>query len=170
MAQMRFHALLELALFERLESVGAGIFEAFLPGPGGTLAVAVFFRERDVLAVDALAAFPFVLRDVDGDAVEIGADQGFAAKAGQGAVEAEKDVLGEIVEVVGVTGQAREGAEDHLPMIADDLLEAGLVGQELFVARYLLFVNALSSGREVRPRGGAKVSWRALKLCKRSSV
>ena len=80
--------------------------------------------------IDALTALPLVLRNVDCDAVEVGADERFAAKAGQGAIETEEDVLGEVVDVIGVAGETREGAEDHLLMIADDLLEAGLAQQD----------------------------------------
>ena len=76
----------------------------------------------------AAAALPLVLGDVDGDAVEVGSDEGFAAKAGQGAVEAEKDVLGEVVEMLAAAGEAQEGAEDHVLMVAYHLLE-GEIGR-----------------------------------------
>jgi hypothetical protein len=80
-----------------------------------------------VRTVVATTTLPFVLRDVDGDAVEIGGDEGFAAKAWQGAVETEEDVLGEVVDVLAIAGEAQEGAEDHGLMVAYQLLE-GEVG------------------------------------------
>jgi len=86
-------------------------------------------------AIHLLAPLPLVLGDVDRDAVEVGADERFAAKAGQRAEEPEKDILGEIVErgIMGAAGappgEAQQGAEDHLLVIADDLLETWLNGQ-----------------------------------------
>jgi len=68
-------------------------------------------------------ALPLVLRDVDGDAVEIGGDEGVAAKAGEGAVEAEEDVLGKVVEMLAAAGESQEGAEDHVLMVVHHLLE-----------------------------------------------
>ena len=82
-------------------------------------------------------ALPLVLRDVDGDAVEIGGDEGVAAKAGQGAVEAEEDVLGEVVEVLAAAGEAQEGAEDHVLMVVHDLLE-GEIGVQAGLDNRLL--------------------------------
>jgi hypothetical protein len=82
-------------------------------------------------AVVAAAALPLVLRYVDGDAVEIGGEEGFAAKTGEGSVEAEENLLGEVFEVFPAAGQAQEGAEDHGLMVAYDLLEGeiGLQGR-----------------------------------------
>ena len=74
-------------------------------------------------AVVASSSFPLVLGDVDGDAVEIGSDEGFAAKAGESAIEAEKDLLGEIVDVLTASGEAQKGAEDHGLMVVHHLLE-----------------------------------------------
>jgi hypothetical protein len=71
----------------------------------------------------AAAALPLVLGDVDGDAVEIGGDEGIAAEAGEGAVEAKEDILGEVVEVFAAAGEAQEGAEDHVLMVAYHVLE-----------------------------------------------
>lgn len=82
-----------------------------------------FVCERDVGVAVAAAALPLVLGYVDGDAVEIGGDEGVAAKAGQGAVEAEKDVLGEVVEMLAAAGEAQQSAKDHVLMVAYHLLE-----------------------------------------------
>ena len=71
----------------------------------------------------AAAALPLVLGDVDGDAVEVGGDQGFSAKAGQGAIEPQEDLLGEVVDVLTAASEAQEGAEDHRLMVANQLLE-----------------------------------------------
>lgn len=78
-------------------------------------------------AIVAAAALPLVLSDVDGDAVEVGRDEGFAAKAWQCAVEAQEDVLGEVVDVFATAGEAQKGAEDHGLMVAYQLFE-GEVG------------------------------------------
>jgi hypothetical protein len=112
--------LLELALFYLLFGVAVGVGEAVFPG-GGVVG------EGDVGVAVAAAALPLVLGDVDGDAVEIGGDEGFAAEGGKGAVEAEEDVLGEVVEMLATAGEAQKGAEDHGLMVANQLLE-GEVG------------------------------------------
>jgi hypothetical protein len=88
--ELFFDGLLELAFFYLLLGVAVGVGETVLPA-GGVVG------ERDVGAVVAAAALPLVLRHIDGDAVEIGGDKGVAAKAGQGSIEAEEDVLGEVV-------------------------------------------------------------------------
>ena len=118
--ELHFNGLLELALFYELLGVAVGVCEAVFPCGG-------FVREGDVGTVDAATALPLVLGDVDGDAVEIGGDEGFAAEAGQGAVETEEDILGEIVDVFVAASQTQEGAEDHGLMVAYQLLE-GEVG------------------------------------------
>ena len=114
--ELLFDGLLKLALFELLLGVAVGVGEAVFPA-GGVVG------EGDVGAVVAAATLPLVLRDVDGDAVEIGGDEGIAAKAGQSTIEAEEDVLGEIVEMLAAAGEAQEGAEDHVLMVAYHLLE-----------------------------------------------
>ena len=114
--------LLELALFYLLFGVAVGVREAVFPG-GGVVG------EGDVGVAVAAAALPLVLGYVDSDAVEISGNEGVAAKAGQGAVEAEEDVLGQIVEVLAAAGQAQQGAEDHLLMVAYHLLEGEIGGQ-----------------------------------------
>jgi hypothetical protein len=118
--ELLFDRLLELALFNLLLGVAVGMRETVFPG-GGVV------REGDVGVAVAAAAFPLVLGDVDGDAVEIGGDEGFASEAGKGAVEAEEDVLSEIVEVLAATGKTQEGAEDHGLVVLHHLLE-GEVG------------------------------------------
>lgn len=115
--ELLFDRELELAFFELLLSVGAGVLQAVFP-------VRELVGEGDVGTVVAFAALPLVLCDVKRDAIEIRGDEGFAAKAGQGAVEAEENFLGEIVDVLACAGEARQGAEDHVLMVADELLEA----------------------------------------------
>jgi len=72
----------------------------------------------------ASAALSFVLCDVDGDAVQVRGDKRLPAEAGQGAIQAEEDILSEIVEMFAAAGKAQKGAEDHLLMVAYHLLEA----------------------------------------------
>ncbi len=90
--ELLFDGLLELALFDLLLGVAIGVGETILPA-GGVVG------EGDVGVAVAAAALPLVLRDVDSDAVEVSRDEGFAREAGEGTVEAEEDILGEIVEV-----------------------------------------------------------------------
>ena len=111
-----FDGLLELALLQLLLGVAVGVGETVLPGGD-------IIGEGDVEVAVAAAALPLVLGDVDGDAVEVGGDEGVAAKAGQGTVETEEDVLGEVIEVLAAAGEAQKGAEDHLLMVAYHLLE-----------------------------------------------
>ena len=114
--ELLFDGLLKLAFFYLLLGVAIGVREAVFPA-GGVVG------EGDVSTVVAAAALPLVLGDVDGDAVEVGGDEGFAAEAWQGAIEAEEDVLGEIVEMFAAACEAQEGAEDHVLMVAYHLLE-----------------------------------------------
>lgn len=108
--------LLELALFYLLLGVAAGMRKALLPS-GGVVG------ERDMRAIIAASAFPLVLGDVDGDSVEVGGEEGLATKVGEGSVEAKKDLLGKVVEVLPAAGETQEGPEDHGLMVADHLLE-----------------------------------------------
>ena len=133
--ELLFDGLLKLALFELLLGVAVGVGEAVFPA-GGVVG------EGDVGAVVAAATLPLVLRDVDGDAVEIGGDEGFAAKAGQSAIEAEKDVLGEILEVLAAAGEAQKGAEDHVLMVAYHLFEGEIGVQAGLDHRVLLKFQA----------------------------
>ena len=133
--ELLFDGLLELAFFYLLLGVAVGVGEAVFPA-GGVVG------EGDVGMVVAAAALPFVLRDVDGDAVEVGGDEGFAAEAGEGAVEAEEDVLGEIVEVLAAAGETQEGAEDHVLMVAYHLLEGEIGVQAGLDHRVLLKFHA----------------------------
>jgi len=61
--------------------------------------------------------------------IEIGGEQGFAAKGWKGAVKAEKDLLRKIVDVFAASGKAQQGAKDHGLMVSDNLLEAGVGAQ-----------------------------------------
>ena len=88
------------------------------------------------------SALPLILGYVYGDAVEVSGDEGVAAKVGQGAVEAKEDVLGEIVEVLAAAGEAQEGAEDHLLMVTDHLLEGEIGVQVGLDHRVLLKFHA----------------------------
>jgi hypothetical protein len=139
--ELLFDGLLELALLDLLLGVAAWVRETVLPA-GGVVG------EGDVGVAVAAAALPLVLRDVDGDSVEVGGNEGFAAKAGKGAVEAEEDVLGEVVEVFAAAGETQKGAEDHGLMVADQLLEgeisvqAGLDPQARLDHRVLLKFHA----------------------------
>jgi len=133
--ELLFDGLLELAFFYLLLGVPVGVGQAVLPAGG-------FVGEGDVGAVVASSSFPFVLRDVDGYAVEIGGDEGVAAKAGQGAVKAEEDVLGEVVEVFAAAGEAQKGAEDHVLMVAYHLLEGEIGVQAGLDRRVLLKFHA----------------------------
>ncbi len=120
--KMGFDGLLKLALLDLLLGVTAGVGEAVLP-TGGVV------RYGDVSAVVAAAALPLVLSDVDGNAIEVSGEEGFAAKAGEGPVETEEDLLSQIVEVFPAAGEAQEGAEDHVLMVVHHLLE-GEIGRQ----------------------------------------
>lgn len=88
--------------------------------------------------VVAAAAFPLVLRDVDGDAIEVGSEEGLATKVWKGTVEAKKDLLGEVIEVFPAAGETQEGSEDHGLMVADHLLEGEISVQAGLDHRVLL--------------------------------
>ena len=133
--ELLFDGLLELAFFYLFLGVAVRVGEAILPA-GGVVG------EGDVGVAVAAAAFPLVLRDVDGDAVEVGGDEGFAAKAGEGAVEAEEDVLGKVVEMLAAAGETQEGAEDHVLMVAYYLLEGAIGVQAGLDHRVLLKFHA----------------------------
>lgn len=80
----------------------------------------------------AAAPLPFVLGDVDGDAVKVGGDLRVAAEVGECAKEPKEDGLGKIFKLGLLhtrASQPSEGAEDHLLMVLDDLLEAEWCGQ-----------------------------------------
>jgi len=129
--ELLFDGLLEFALLELLLGVTVGVGEAVFPTRG-------LVGEGDMGVAVAAAALPLVLGDIDGDAVEIGGDEGVAAKAGEGAVEAEEDILGEVVEVFAATGEAQEGAKDHVLMVLDHLLEGEIGVQAGLDHRVLL--------------------------------
>jgi hypothetical protein len=114
--ELLFDGLLELALLYLLFGVAVWVGESVFPA-GGVVG------DGDVGIAVATAALPLVLCDVDRDAIEIGGDEGFAAEARKRAVEAEEDVLGEVVEMFAGAGEAQKSAEDHGLMVADQLLE-----------------------------------------------
>jgi hypothetical protein len=144
--EVLFDGLLELALLYLLLGVAVGMGETVLPA-GDVVG------ERDVGVAVATAALPLVLGDVDGDAVEVSGDEGIAAKAGQGAVETEEDVLGEVVEVFAAAGEAQKGAEDHVLMVAYHLLE-GEIGVQ---AGLDLRVRLKFHSRQVKLKWGGAV-------------
>jgi hypothetical protein len=115
--EVLFDGLPKLALFYLLLGVAIRMSKTLLPA-GGVVG------EGDVRSVVATAALPLVLGNVDGDPVKVGSNKGFAAKAGQGTIEAEEDVLGKVIEVLPAAREAQKGAEDHLLMVAYHLLEA----------------------------------------------
>ena len=128
--QVGFDLLLKLVVFELLLGAAAGMLDAVFPGEGVVgIGIVRCVGEGDEWPVFAAAALPLVLGDVDGDAVEIGGDEGFAAKVGQRAEEAQEDLLGEIVEMLAGAGEAQEGAADHGLMVPDDLVEGEIDGQ-----------------------------------------
>ena len=86
----------------------------------------------------AATAFPFVLGDVDCDSIEVCGKEGFATKVGEGPVEAEKDLLGKVIEVFPAAGKTQEGSEDHGLMVADHLLEGEIGVQAGLDHRVLL--------------------------------
>ncbi len=59
-----------------------------------------------------------------------------------GGVEAEEDVLGEVVEMLAAAGEAQEGAEDHVLMVAYHLLEGEIGVQAGLDHRVLLKFHA----------------------------
>jgi hypothetical protein len=120
--QLAFYRIPELPFGKLLLSVEAGMLEAAFP-------VALFFREGDQGTVVTAAALPFILGYIGDDAIEVGAEQSFAPKRGKRPVEAEKDFLGEIVDMFTAAREAHEGAEDHGLMVLDDLLEAEVSAQ-----------------------------------------
>jgi hypothetical protein len=120
--QLALYRIPELPFGELLLGVETGVLQAAFP-------IALLFGKRHQGKVVAAAALPFVLGYVGDDAIEIGAEQSFAAKRGQCAVEAEKDLLGKIVDMFAAAGETHEGAEDHGLMVTDDLLEVGVGGQ-----------------------------------------
>ena len=120
--QLALYRIPELPFGKLLLSVEAGVPEAALP-------IALLFSKRHQGKVFAAAALPFVLGYVGDDAIEVGAEQSFAAKRGKCPVEAEKDLLGKVVDMFPAAGEAHEGAEDHGLVVSDDLLEAEVGGQ-----------------------------------------
>jgi hypothetical protein len=119
--QLLFYRIPELLLGKLLLRVWAGVWQAIFP-------VRVLIRKGNQRPVVAATALPFVLGHVGDDAIQVGAEQGFAAKGTQRPVEAQKDLLGKIVDMFAAAGQANKGAEDHGLMVSDNLLEAGVAG------------------------------------------
>jgi hypothetical protein len=129
--ELLFDRLLKLTLFYLLLGVAVRVGEAVFPTRG-------VVGKRDVRVPVLAAAFPLVLGDIDGDAIEVGGDEGIAAKARKGTVEAEEDILGEVVEVFAATGEAQEGTKDHVLMVVDHLLEGEIGVQAGLDHRVLL--------------------------------
>ena len=74
--------------------------------------------------------------------MQVRGEQGLATKGGECAIEAQEDLLRQIIHVFARPGQAHEHAEHPVLVLGDDLLESG----------------AFIQGGRVRPRGVAKVS------------
>jgi hypothetical protein len=117
--QLLLYRISELPLGELLLRIRAGVGHAIFP-------VGLLFGEGNQGAVVAAAALPFILGHVGDDAIEVRAEQSVTAEAAEGPVQAEKDLLGEIVDMFPAAGQTNEGTEDHGLMVSDDLLEAGV--------------------------------------------
>ena len=130
--------------------------EVFKPGAGVVFEGEGFGGEG--FSVFA-ASLPFVLGDVDDDAVEVGGDGGVAAEVGEGAVEAEEGFLGEVFDVGAGAGHARERAEDE-PLVLVD---------ECFKVLRRCEVSA-HGGRVLRLQDEPKVSSAPLKLWGRDAV
>lgn len=106
----------------------AGVFPRFKVGwlifqPCSLLLVVKDGLGAEVLAL-AAATLPLVLTDVDGDAVEIGGKHGIATELGQSAIEAQKDFLGQVLEMRTVAGEAGERAKDRDLVLAYETLKA----------------------------------------------
>jgi hypothetical protein len=74
--QLLLYRIPELSFRELLLSIGTGMLEAGLP-------IGLLVGKRDQGAVVPPPSLPFVLRDVGDNAIEIRAEQGFAAKGRQ---------------------------------------------------------------------------------------
>ncbi len=108
---------------------GTGVFSGKGAGrlvfePGIRVVFARKGWNRGKVFAVAAATLPLVLGDVVGDAIEEGGEVGVAAEVGEGAEEAEEDLLGEVFDVGAGAGEAVEGAEDEGLVLADELLEA----------------------------------------------
>ena len=112
----------ELAIGKLLLRIAAGMYKTILP-------TCILVGERGEGAIRAAAAFPFVLSDIDGYAIEKGGEEGVSAEAGQRAIEPKKDLLREVLNMLAGSGQTQKCAEDGLLVIANDLLEVEVGGQ-----------------------------------------
>src|ERR1700722_64700 len=120
--QLALYRIPELSFGKLLLSVETGVLEAAFPAT-------LLIRKRHQGKVIAAAALPFVLGYVGDYAIEVGAEQSFPAKCGKCPVEAQKDLLGKVVDMFPAAGEARERAEDHGLMVLDNLLEVEVGGQ-----------------------------------------
>jgi len=147
-------------LLALVELLGVGFVRGEGFDEGGGVVVGVFGGAETVGAILA-AALPLILGDINDDAVEVGGELGVALKVDEPAVEAEEDLLGQILEA-GVAmrtgaGEAQERPEDEGLVLADDVLEVG---------RGMGFVRQ----GWVRPPLGRKVSANDLKLTRECAV
>src|SRR5437763_6349705 len=81
--KLLFDRLLELAFFNLLLRVGVRVGQAVFPSGG-------LIGERNVGVAVAAPALPLVLSNIDCDSIQIGGDEGFAARARQRAIEPEE--------------------------------------------------------------------------------
>ncbi len=121
--QLAVHRLPELLLQELLFGIGIGVRKgfhvvrrSFIPGRKRCHSDGPLFT----------AAFPLILRDVDDDPVKISRDLRLTTKVIQGAIETQKDLLREVVNLLPVAGQTQQRSKDHGLVLADDLLELGM--------------------------------------------
>lgn len=128
---MLIDCLLELAFFYLLLGVATRMRKTLFPA-------GVVVGDGDMSAIVATPALPLVLGDVDGDAVEVGGEEGFATKVGESSVEAEEDLLGKVIEVFPAAGETQEGSEDRGLMVVDHLLEGEIGVQAGLDPRVLL--------------------------------
>jgi hypothetical protein len=120
--QLLVYRIPKLPFGKLLLRVGSRMGEAIFP-------VCLFLGKGDQGPVVPAPALPFILGHVGHDAIQVSAQQGIAAEGGQSPIEAEKNLLREVVDMFAATGEANEGAEDHVLMVSDNLLEAGFNGQ-----------------------------------------
>ena len=120
--QPLFYRIPELPLGELLLGIQTRMRQTVFP-------VGFFIRKREQRPI-APAALPFILGNIDDDAIEIGAEQRLAAKSAHGTVEAKKYFLRKVF-YIACPGKARQRAKDHCLVFANNLLEAGIGGVQV---------------------------------------
>lgn len=95
--EMVVEGVLKLLVGDLFFRVAIGMGEAVFPRGD-------IVGDGDERLIFAAAALPLILRHVDGDAVEIGGEEGLFAEAWKSAEETEEDILREIFEVLAAAG------------------------------------------------------------------